>query len=304
MLHAVFTSLLLCFLFSSAATSGPLTKDIEVNGVRLAYVEEGSGETIVFIHGAVSDLRTWDVIREEVAKKYRFVAYTQRYFGTGLWQDDGNGFGVATHADDLAKFIAALDAGPVHVVGWSYGGQVAVTAAAQQPSLIRSLILYEASVISVLPTESVEGKAAREERGQTFAPVGAASKSGDHIGAARLLLEAVFRLPPGGFEQEPQALRTMWEENARTVPLTFGAPPPPPITCEVLLNLAKPALIVEGENTLMNYKLINDAFGKCIPGARRVVLKNINHDGPVRDPAAFSATALEFLSSFGRPTQP
>src|SRR5512134_1188202 len=83
MLHAVFTFLLLCFLFSSTATSGPLTKDIEVNGVRLAYVEEGSGETIVFIHGAVSDLRTWDVIREEVAKKYRFVAYTQRYFGTG-----------------------------------------------------------------------------------------------------------------------------------------------------------------------------------------------------------------------------
>ena len=127
MLHAVFTSLLLCFLFSSTATSGPLTNDIEVNGV-----EEGSGETIVFVHGALSDLRTWDAIREDVAKKYRVVAYTQRYFGTGPWQDDGKGFGVATHADDLAKFIAALDAGPVHVVGWSYGGQVAATAAVQR----------------------------------------------------------------------------------------------------------------------------------------------------------------------------
>src|SRR5687767_10098283 len=98
MLQAMFTSLLLCFLFSSTATSGPLSKDIEVNGARLAYVEEGSGETIVFVHGAVSDLRTWDAIREDVAKKYRFIAYTQRYFGTGPWNDDGKGFSVATHA--------------------------------------------------------------------------------------------------------------------------------------------------------------------------------------------------------------
>ena len=152
--------------------------------------------------------------------------------------------------------------------------------------------------------DTVEAKAARKERGQVFAPAAAASKSGDHIGAARLLLEAVFRLPPGGFEQEPQALRTMWEENARTAPLTFGAPPPPPITCDMLHNLAKPALIVEGENTLMNYKLINDGLGKCIPGARRVVLKNVNHDGPVRDPPAFSAIVFEFLSNFERRTQP
>ena len=54
----------------------------------------------------------------------------------------------------------------------------------------------------------------------------------------------------------------------------------------------------------MNYKLINDGLGKCIPGARRVVLKNVNHDGPVRDPPAFSAIVFEFLSNFERRTQP
>jgi hypothetical protein len=53
---SVLASLLLC-LVPSIVTSAPLTKVIEVNGVRLSYVEEGSGEPIVFVHGAFSDLR-------------------------------------------------------------------------------------------------------------------------------------------------------------------------------------------------------------------------------------------------------
>ena len=34
----------------------------------------------------------------------------------------------------------------------------------------------------------------------------------------------------------------------------------------------------------------------CLPGAQEVVLQNVNHNGPVRDPAAFTAAVLEFLS--------
>jgi pimeloyl-ACP methyl ester carboxylesterase len=102
--------------------SGPLAKEIEVNGVRLFYVEQGSGESIVFVHGAFSDLRIWEPVREEVAKRFRFIAYTQRYHGVGAWKDDGQEYSTATHADDLAKFITSLNVGPVHLVGRSAGG--------------------------------------------------------------------------------------------------------------------------------------------------------------------------------------
>jgi hypothetical protein len=95
--------LLLCLLNPSTAMSAPAVKEVEVNGVRLSYVEQGAGEPIVFVHGAFSDLRVWEPIREEVAKRYRFIAYTQRYFGTDPWPDDGKNFNVATHVDDLAK---------------------------------------------------------------------------------------------------------------------------------------------------------------------------------------------------------
>lgn len=114
-------------LFSMIAnvhvSSAPLHEDIEVNGVRLQYVEDGIGEPVVFVHGAVSDSRAWEPVRDQIAKKYHFIAYTQRYFGTAEWKDDGKEFGVATHADDLAKFISSLNVGPVHLVGWSYGSR-------------------------------------------------------------------------------------------------------------------------------------------------------------------------------------
>ena len=248
------------------------------------------------MHGALGDLRSWEPVREGIASKYRFVAYTQRYYGTEPWPDDGKNFGVPTHADDLVRFITSLNAGPVHLVGWSYGGLVATTAAVKNPSLVRSLILYEPSIISVLPAESADGKAAREDQSKIFAPAVAANKGGDAVQAAKLLIEAVFQREPGGFEREPRALQTRVLDNARIMPLLFAAPAPPAITCDMLKNFPQSTLVMRGEKTQVFFALISEAISKCIPGAQLVVLQNVNHDGPSRDPAAFTGAILQFLS--------
>ena len=234
---------------------------------------------------------------EVVVKKFRFVAYDQRYFGTKPWPDEGQNFSIATHADDLAKFITSLNAGPVHLVGWSYGGQVAVTLAVRDPSLIRSLILYEAGVISVLPAESSEGKIAREDLARMFAPVAAASKAGDVIGAAKLLQAAVFQLRPDGFNSLPKDLQTVLLENARVLPLMLAAPPPPAITCDALKDFTRPTLVMWGEKARPFWALTSKAIAECVPGAKQVILKNVQHDGPVRDPAVFASAVFKFLST-------
>src|SRR5262249_50310198 len=77
---------------------------------------------------------------------------------TAPWKDDGKEFSVTTLADDLGKFITLLNAGPVHVVGWSFGGPVIMAAAVQNPSLFRSVILYEGTVTSILPADSAKAK--------------------------------------------------------------------------------------------------------------------------------------------------
>jgi pimeloyl-ACP methyl ester carboxylesterase len=196
----------------------------------------------------------------------------------------------------LLPFITSFNAGPVHLVSWSFGGLVAMQAAVKNPSLVRSLILYEPSVISVLPAESAEGKAAGEDRSKMFAPVIAATKGGDAVQAAKLLREAVFQLGPGGFDREPQAVQTRVLDNARTMPLIFGAPAPPAITCDLLKDFPQPTLVMRGEKTQVSFVLISEAISKCIPAAQLVVLQNVNHNGPSRDPVAFTAAIFEFLS--------
>ena len=278
-------------------TQSQAAKKVEINGVRLEYIEQGSGEPIVFVHGAPHDLRAWEPVREAIAKRYRFIAYTQRYFGTEPWPDEGKNYSNATHADDLAKFISSLNAGPVHLIGWSHGGVVAATAAISDPSLVRSLILYEASVLSVLPAESPEGKIVREDRARMFGPVvAAASETGDFIKAAKLLQETVFQLRPGEFNSLPEDLQTVLLDNARVVPLMFAAPPPPVITCDILKDFTRPTLVMRGEKSRAVFTLISEAITKCVPGARQVILQNVNHDAPWRDPAAFTAAVFEFLS--------
>ena len=272
------------------------TKEVEVKGVRLHYVEQGSGEPIVFVHGVPLDHRAWEPVRENIAKTFRFITYTQRYCGTGSWLDQGENFSVATHTDDLAEFIRLLNTGPVHLVGFSYGGQVATTAAVKSPSLVRSLILYEAAVMSVLPKGSAEGKVAREDFAKMTAPAVAAAKAGEPVQATKLLFESLFKTPPGEFHRLPQDWQTLGLDNARTLPLLFASPPPPPITCEMLKDFTRPTLVMWGERAQICYALINEAISRSVPGAKKVVLGNVNHDGPLRDPAGFSAVVLNFLS--------
>ena len=173
---------------------------------------------------------------------------------------------------------------------------MAVTAALSDPSLVRSLILYEASVISVLSPESPEGKIAREDRAKMIGPSVAVAKAGDFTKAAKLLQEAAFQLRPGEFDSLPEDLQTVLLDNARLVPLLLAAPPPPVITCDMLKDFSRPTLVMRGEKTQTFYALISEAITKCVPGAQQVILQNVNHDGPVRDPVAFTGAVFEFLS--------
>jgi pimeloyl-ACP methyl ester carboxylesterase len=165
----------------------------------------------------------------------------------------------------------------------------------KSPSLVRSLILYDPNTASVLSADSAEGKSAREDRARIFGPSIAASKAGDSGRAMRLLVEGLFALEPGGFDRQPQTSQTMWLENARITPLLFAAAPPT-TTCDMLHKFTKPMLVIGGEKSPLSFTLVDEAIVRCVPGAQRVVLPGVGHDGPGRDPARFSAAVLEFLS--------
>ena len=271
----------------------PEVQHARVNGVDLAYLDQGHGVPVVFVHGTPGDHRAWEGQREAVAERYRFIAPTLRYFGTGPWPDDGAGFSMATHADDLAAFARQLGGGPVHVVGWSYGGAIGIVLAVHHPEWVRSLFLFEPGLATFV-TDPADAQLAGEDRTDMRARAAMAIEAGDTRAAVRLLIDGVTG-QPGTFDRLAPAIRAWLLDNART--LSLGPPPPPPITCAQLGQIAVPVAIARGELARPFYRIAAETAHRCIPGSRLIVIPGGGHLAPTDHTAAFNEALLSFLTT-------
>lgn len=288
------SSLAALIVLAACAGLPGTVRHADVNGARLAYVEEGQGPTVVLVHGSVADHRTWDRHRPALARQYHVVAYTQRYFGTEPWASGWPKIGVPVQSDDLAAFIRGLRAGPVHLVGWSSGGVVALNVALQHPELVKSAFVYEPPVGSVV-TDEAERKAIAADREAAFTPAVQALRAGDNVLALRRVLDAVDNRS-GALEGWPPAVQAVAIDNARTLPLEFfDSDPTPPIACAQLGQLKPVVVVARGESTRSSYRLMADAAARCIGGHRHVVVPNGRHLWPADQPQAFSDAVLRFL---------
>jgi pimeloyl-ACP methyl ester carboxylesterase len=257
---------------------------------------------VVFVHGCCSDYRAWDAQRQALAPHYRFIGLNLRDHGSAPWPDDGSKYSVKTHADDLAAFLRGLNTGPVDVVAWSSSGPTALLVAAQHPELVHSLTIHEPGSVAWV-TDPASLKIAGEDRQTMFAPVIAASKAGDVTGA-NLLVPVAVNHQPDFWDTATPHIRSMFLDNARTLPIFLAAPQPPPITCDMLRQIKIPALITYGEATRSFYRIAAEGAATCIPGAQLVSIPGGRHLAPVQQPEAFNATLLQFLSKAGSQPKP
>nr|WP_290650540.1 alpha/beta hydrolase [Aquisalimonas sp.] len=223
------------------------------------------------------------------------MTYTKRYFGTYPWPDDGEQFSSETHAADLATFIRALDVGPVYLVTWSYSGELASMVALERPELVLGMVHNGPHVPSLVAGMPEELQAAIAEEREKYAPGIEALEAGDAVQATRLFVEAVLIRPPGGFEQEPKHMRTIWLDNARTLPPWMNMSRPP-ITCDDLATIEQPTLILKGEHADLFFESVVDTMAQCQPQTEVQVLPGVNHDGTFNAVEAFTAAILDFLA--------
>ena len=245
------------------------------------------------MHGAVSDLRFWEPQRAAFAKQYRFISYSQRYHGAGAWPDEGKQYSAETHAADLAAFINALKLRPVHLVGLSYGGDVAALLATREPQLLRTLTLAEPGLFALL-ADSPEGKVALEEWTQGALPMMAALKAGDNVGATKQLAALVTGDSVDNFDKLPPGLREGLLDNARTLPLLFAAPESA-ITCDTLRGIKVPTLLIRGERTPRFFTATNAAVSKCIAGSKAVTITKASHAMSFDNPVEFNRVVMGFI---------
>ena len=280
-------------LAAEAAAEDPAVRHVAVRGTRLAFTASGAGEPIVAVHGALSDRRVWRRYAPLLSQTKRFIAYSQRYFGTEGWPDAAKDFTREAHVADLIGLVEALEAGPVHLVTWSYGGEVATYAMLRRPELFRSAVHFEPSLGALLA--EVEGGAQAQARfAATLEPAVEALSAGRSEAAAFLFIDAVFGLPAGTMAREPEPAPTLVRDNARTLGPFLRMAPGAPLSCADLAALDTPVLILRGEHTQARYRLAAEAMAACLPRARLKTMVGAGHDGPYWAPEDFAAMIQAF----------
>src|SRR5262245_58499288 len=94
-------------------------KEVVVDGVRLAYDDEGSGRPLVCLHSIAHGARDFEGLRARLRGRCRVLALD--WPGHGSSGDDGVPAGAARYAALLAGFAEALDLRDAVVLGNSIG---------------------------------------------------------------------------------------------------------------------------------------------------------------------------------------
>jgi pimeloyl-ACP methyl ester carboxylesterase len=113
-----------------------------LGGAELEYEILGTGEPVVFIHGAfIADTFRPLLAEPSLADRYRLILYHRRgYAGSSRASEPGS---VARQAADCRALLHHLGVEQAHVVGHSYGGDVALQLALDAPGVAHTLALLE-----------------------------------------------------------------------------------------------------------------------------------------------------------------
>ncbi len=129
---------------SDGSIGGLHAKFVDVNGVRTRYYEEGQGEPMLLLHGGStagsSTANVWSRNIPGLAKRFHVFAIDR--LGSGLTGNaEDNDYGTEAQSRFAYQFIQTLKLGPLHLVGHSAGGGVALAMAAEHPDAFKTLAI-------------------------------------------------------------------------------------------------------------------------------------------------------------------
>jgi pimeloyl-ACP methyl ester carboxylesterase len=288
--YIVFLGCLTMFPYLTKAA----THQMQANGVSLSYIDEGTGQPVVFVHGAFSDLRVWEPQRQAISEKHRFIAYTQRYFGNKQWPDSNKKYSQVTHSEDLAEFIRKLNVGPVYLVGRSYGGTIALRTALKNPELVRGVVAQEPTIAFAVAMGNPEYKKILKKERSGLKPAKKAAKEGNLSKATQLFADWTNN-QAGGFDRLSDDLKTVHLENGHTIPLHFTATKPPKVTCEDLNQLKMPIALTSGEFSRPFFKILIQSAHDCINGSELFEIPGARHAATSQNPKDFNQFLIKFI---------
>ncbi len=130
-------------------------KTVEINGSPIAYLDEGSGQPVLFLHGNPTSSYLWrNIVPHVVAAGYRAVA--PDLIGMGDSGKPDIGYTLPDHIAYMDGFIEALDLNDIVLVIHDWGSVIGMRHARLNPDRVAALAFMEAIIPPAMPMPSYE----------------------------------------------------------------------------------------------------------------------------------------------------
>jgi pimeloyl-ACP methyl ester carboxylesterase len=267
---------------------------IDIDGARVAYAAAGSGETVLLLHSSAGSSAQWRTLTETLQARWRVLA--PDLYGYGQ-TDRRPGLGSPGLAAEiaLADAVLAQRAGPIHLVGHSYGAAVALRFAVDRPRRLLSLTLIEPVAFHLLcgaPEGTAEHGLFREVAALA-ADVTDSAQGDGRRGMARFI---DYWNGAGAWMRMRPDLQAALARQAPRVALDFHAAMTDPTRLRALRGIAAPTLILRGGASPGPTRRIAALVAQMLPNARLQTLEGAGHMLPLTHPAAVNTAIAEHLS--------
>ena len=272
---------------------------LTVNGTELHYLDVGEGDPLVFVHGGLSDFRTWRPQMEPFAARYRVIAYSRRAYYPNPFPPDYTECDMMQHVSDLASLIERLGLGQVRIVANSYGSYISLVYALHHSHNVSAMALAEPPIHPLLRLLPDGEQLFQEFMRETWRPARAAFDTGDMEEGVRLFVEGA--VGDGEWEKLPHKVREAMMPNAPEMAVATRTPlsvQMTTFTCEDAARIVTPTLLLYGGNSPLKYRLINDELYRCLPNVERAIIPGAAHVLHSHNPQEHNRVVLNFLDRF------
>ncbi len=117
------------------------SKWLNIDGLNLHYIDEGTGDIILFVHGTPEWSFGFRDLIKDLKQNFRCIAIDHLGFGLSDKSENAT-YTIEAHVARLTKFISKLHLSNITIVANDFGGGISLGYAIAHPSNINNIVLF------------------------------------------------------------------------------------------------------------------------------------------------------------------